>query len=104
MDFAERILTLFGIRQYFQFVNGGDIGTKKEQQLRGLLADGVIDARSTMIGDRAVDILSAHANGLRSVAVLWGHGTKAELEAVHPGLVLEAPEQLLGLEMCSKAP
>jgi phosphoglycolate phosphatase len=97
VDFAERILVLFGIREYFQFVNGGDIGTKKERQLRGLLSDGVIDSRSTMIGDRAVDIRAAHANGLRSVAVLWGHGTRAELEAVHPDLFLEAPEQLLGL-------
>jgi phosphoglycolate phosphatase len=98
MDVAEKILTLFGIREYFQFVNGGDIGAKKERQLRGLLSDGVIDPRSTMIGDRAVDILAAHANGLRSVAVLWGHGTRAELEAVHPSLLLEAPEQLLGLD------
>ena len=97
VDFADRILALFGIREYFQFVNGGDIGIKKERQLRGLLSDGVIAPRSTMIGDRAVDVLAAHANGLRSVAVLWGHGTRAELEAVHPGRLLEAPEQLLGL-------
>jgi phosphoglycolate phosphatase len=98
VDFAERILALFGIREYFQFVNGGDIGTKKERQLRGLLSDGVVDPRSTMIGDRAVDILAAHANGLRSVAVLWGHGSRAELEAVHPSLLLQSPEQLVGLE------
>src|SRR5262245_23224001 len=49
LDFAERILTLFGIRAHFQFVNGGDVGTKKERQLCGLLTDGMIDARSTMI-------------------------------------------------------
>ena len=105
MDFAEGILALFGIREYFEFVNGGDIGINKERQLRGLLSNGVIDPRSTMIGDRAVDILAAHANGLRSVAVLWGHGTRAELEAVHPSLLVEAPEQLLGLihtEMISR--
>jgi phosphoglycolate phosphatase len=98
MDVAEKILALFGIREHCQFVNGVDIGTKKERQLSGLLSDGVIDPRSTMIGDRAVDILAAHANGLRSVAVLCGHGTRAELEAVHPSLLLEAPEQLLRLE------
>ena len=97
-DFAERILALFGIREHFQFVNGGDIGTRKERQLRGLLSDGVVAAGSTMIGDRAVDILAAHANALRSVAVLWGHGSRAELEAVHPGLLLQSPEQLVGLE------
>src|SRR4051812_14708674 len=97
-DFAEKILALFGIREHFQFVNGGDIGTRKEGQLRGLLSDGVVDARSTMIGDRAVDILAAHANALRSVAVLWGHGSRAELEAVHPSLLIQSPEQLVGLE------
>jgi phosphoglycolate phosphatase len=98
VDFAERVLALFGIREYLQFVNGGDIGTKKERQLRGLLSDGVVDPRSTMIGDRAVDILAAHANGLRSVAVLWGHGSRAELEAVHPSLLRQSTEQLVGLE------
>uniref|UniRef100_UPI003990D882 HAD hydrolase-like protein n=1 Tax=Iodobacter sp. CM08 TaxID=3085902 RepID=UPI003990D882 len=28
-DFTERILSLFNLRHYFSFVNGGDIGIQK---------------------------------------------------------------------------
>jgi phosphoglycolate phosphatase len=97
-DLAGQVLALFGIREHFQFVNGGDVGTRKERQLSALLSNGIIGPRSTMIGDRAVDVFAAHANDLRSVAVLWGHGSRAELEAARPGLLLESPEQLVELE------
>src|SRR6266480_3089598 len=96
-DFAERILHLFGIRQYFHFVNGGDIGVQKQQQLASLLSERVISASSTMIGDRAVDIHAAKANGLRAVGVLWGHGSLTELRDASPGALLESPHELLQL-------
>jgi phosphoglycolate phosphatase len=96
-DFAGQILSLFGIREHFRFVSGGEVGITKEAQLKALLADGTIDARSLMIGDRAVDVQAAHANGLRSVAVLWGHGSRTELAAAGPSLLLESPEQLVEL-------
>jgi phosphoglycolate phosphatase len=54
----------------------------------------MIDGGATMIGDRAVDILAAKANGLRSVGVLWGHGGLAELRAADPDLLLESPAEL----------
>ena len=87
-DFAGKILELFAIRARFRFVSGGDVGTTKEAQLKTLLTDGRIAARSLMIGDRAVDVHAAHANGLRAVAVLWGHGSRAELEAAGPSMLL----------------
>ena len=48
-DFAERILDLFEIRRYFAFVQGGDIGVTKRDQLGQLLADGMLTPASTMI-------------------------------------------------------
>jgi phosphoglycolate phosphatase len=93
-DFAERILKLFHIHDYFRFVDGGDVGLRKEQQLASLRSKGAIDSTSLLIGDRAVDVYAAQANGLRSVAVLWGHGTHRELEAAHPDLILESPKEL----------
>jgi|KBSMisStandDraft_5_1062788.scaffolds.fasta_scaffold545736_2 phosphoglycolate phosphatase len=93
-DFAERILDHFGIRRYFAFVSGGDIGVRKAGQLAALLRDGLIDRGATMIGDRAVDILAAKANGLRSVGVLWGHGGSAELRSADPDVLLESPADL----------
>lgn len=96
-DFAERILALFHLRQYFEFVSGGDVGVRKEDQLRVLLQQGTITARSAMIGDRAADIVAAKATGLRSVGVLWGHGSLQELQQAAPDLLLETPDALKGL-------
>ena len=96
-DFADSILRLFGIRQYFRFISGGDIGVRKSDQLASLLSEGVITTSSTMIGDRAVDILAAKANDLNSVAVLWGHGSLAELRGVAPDAILEFPHELIRL-------
>ena len=96
-DFADSILRLFGIRQYFRFVSGGDIGVRKSDQLASLLTKGVIATSSIMIGDRAVDILAAKANDLKSVAVLWGHGSLAELRGASPDALLEFPHELMGL-------
>ena len=78
-DFAEKILAMFGVLSHFRFVDGGDIGIKKREQLASLLQSTAIDHAAVMIGDREVDISSAKANGLRSVGVLWGFGSQAEL-------------------------
>ncbi|MDD1701740.1 MAG: HAD hydrolase-like protein [Methanoregula sp.] len=97
-DFAEKILGMFHLREYFSFVSGGDIGIVKEDQLRGLLQDTTIDRRTAiMIGDRAVDILAARANGLASVGVLWGYGSKKELQEAAPEKILETPEHIKDL-------
>ena len=45
-DFAERILELFQIRDHFLFVDGGDVGIRKEQQLASLLSKGTISSHS----------------------------------------------------------
>jgi len=78
-DFADKILGMFGLRDCFLFVSGGDIGIRKAEQLGGLLAACAIDRAAVMIGDRAVDILAARANGLASVGVLWGYGSRTEI-------------------------
>lgn len=97
VDFAERILELFGIRQHFEFLSGGEIGVAKQDQLASLRASETIAAASIMIGDRAVDIEAARANGMRSAGVLWGHGSEQELAAANPDLLLAFPQQLLEL-------
>ena len=103
-DFAESILELFGLSDYFRFVSGGDVGIRKSDQLAGLLNQGVIDSGSTMIGDRSIDILAARDNGLKSVAVLWGHGSREELESALPDAFLELPDDLLGLANVGGSP
>ena len=96
-DFAEKILEMFGLRDCFRFVSGGDVGVLKADQLAGLLHDGMIDRTAVMIGDRAVDILAAKANGLASAGVLWGYGSRSELLEAGPEMILETPGQLVDL-------
>lgn len=96
-DFAEQILEMFGLRSQFQFVNGGEIGTRKSQQIEDLLAQGHVSRKTVMVGDRAVDMVAAHHNGLQAAAVLWGYGTKAELASECPRYAFRSPVELLEL-------
>jgi phosphoglycolate phosphatase len=93
-DFAEAILRNFGLRELFAFVSGGDIGVHKWQQLQALREAGAVDAQSVMVGDRDVDITSAHRNGLHACGVLWGFGSREELQAAAPRHLAEAPADL----------
>ena len=93
--YSERILAMFGVRDYFSFVDGGDIGVKKSQQLGGLLDRRVIDRNAVMIGDRGVDIEAARANGLRSIGVLWGFGTPEEIASANSTCVAGTVDDLV---------
>ena len=93
-DMAKKILQIFDLDQLFEFVSGGGIGIEKHQQLKQLLHDGTISRNSLMIGDRFVDIRAARRNQLRSAAVLWGYGSRTELESEQPNYLLERPPQI----------
>jgi phosphoglycolate phosphatase len=96
-DFAEKILEMFGLRAYFNFVSGGEIGTHKWQQIQALLEQRVVTESTVMVGDRSVDITAAHRNGLDAAGVLWGHGSRQELEAEQPRYLFSTPAELLVL-------
>ena len=97
VDFAEAILRHFGLRELFAFVSGGEIGVHKWQQLQALREAGAVDGDAVMVGDRAVDITSAHRNGLHACGVLWGFGSLDELRAEHPRHLIARPQELAGL-------
>ena len=93
VDFAEQILELFNLRQYFRFVDGGEIGVHKWQQIEALRSGGKVTGASVMIGDRAVDLVAAHRNSLKSAGVLWGYGSYAELSGERPHYLFKSPEE-----------
>ncbi|TKF24935.1 HAD family hydrolase [Vibrio genomosp. F6] len=93
-DFAERILALFGLGHFFEFVSGGDVGITKISQLSDLLSTGKIGSGSIMVGDRNADLIGAHKNGLQSVGVLWGYGDYQELSSESPSMILGSPSEL----------
>lgn len=93
-NFAEKILTMFGIRSYFHFVSGGDIGIKKWQQIESLIQQGAVSRKTVMIGDRSVDLTAAHRNNLQAAGVLWGYGSRTELESEEPRYLFHSPQGL----------
>jgi phosphoglycolate phosphatase len=97
VDFAERILELFGLQHFFAFVDGGDVGIEKWQQLQALIEKTVINQNSLMIGDRDVDLAAAHRNQIHAAGVLWGYGSLDEIEEHKPAYIFSNPGDIAAL-------
>ncbi len=102
-DFALRILQRFGLDGYFAFVDGGDVGIQKWQQIQALRQEGTVSDKTLMIGDRDVDLEAASRNGLVGGAVLWGFGSREELRGGRPDYWFDAPREWLTLRMSAEA-
>ena len=76
---------------------GGALDHKPELIADILTREGVAASEAVMVGDRRYDITGAHANGMRAIGVLWGYGSRAELEQAGADALAETPEALLGL-------
>ena len=96
-DFAEKILDMFALRQYFRFVSGGEAGLQKWQQMQVLVAQGQVTTSAVMVGDRAFDMIAAHRNGLHAAGVLWGHGSREELQGENPQYLFANTAELVSL-------
>lgn len=48
-----------------------------------------------MTGDRYINIEAGHKNGLIAAGVLWGYGSRTELEAEAPQYLFEAVSELV---------
>jgi phosphoglycolate phosphatase len=96
--YAERIVAYFGLATHLAGVYGADLaGTldDKAALVARLLDRERLDARlCTMIGDREHDVRAAHANGVRAVGVLWGYGSREELEDAGADAIARTPDEL----------
>lgn len=81
--YSVRILEKFGLIKYFNKVYGSSLdGThvEKAQLISHLLSEeGLSPDECVMVGDRKYDIEGAKENGIVSVGVLYGYGSKQEL-------------------------
>ena len=96
--FADRIVRRLGLERYFAGVYGPDLSGRlddKAHLLAHLLAsENVSPERAVMIGDRAGDVVSARANRVRSIGVLWGYGSESELKNADADVLCGAPAEL----------
>lgn len=97
---ATRVLTQFGLIQYFQHVQGTDGFPSKpapDVLLRAMAAIGVEPQDCLMVGDSVPDIIAARAAGVQVCVVGYGYGDPAELKALEPDYFIEEFGQLLSL-------
>jgi phosphoglycolate phosphatase len=96
--YAQRIVTHFGLGGWLATVYGPELDGRfdhKSELLAEILAVENLDADGcVMIGDREQDVLAARANGVESVGVLWGYGTREELVGAGAGSLISHPSQL----------
>ncbi len=100
--FAKEIMRHFGLDKYFDFVAGSNFdGTrtaKAEVIEYALESAGVTDKSACiMVGDREHDIIGANKTGLDSIGVLYGYGSRNELESAGATFIAETVENLTKL-------
>lgn len=96
--FAEQILGHTGLAPRFAAVHGSEPGgalDHKPELIAHILARHDVDPDAcVMVGDRRHDIAGAQANGVRALGVLWGYGSREELEAAGADALVAAPPDL----------
>jgi phosphoglycolate phosphatase len=96
--FASRILNHLKFAAYFDGVYGsvpsGELDHKPELLAYILTQQGLSRSHTVMVGDRMHDIAGARAVGMRSLGVLWGYGTREELETAGADQLVNSPAEL----------
>ena len=93
--YAEKIVAHFGLAGFLSGIYGTPLDGSlddKADLLTYLLAHEELDGRHClMIGDRRHDMRAAQRNGVRTMGVLWGYGSRSELEEAGAEKLLAAP-------------
>lgn len=97
--FARQILDHFAISRYFTYIAGSNMdGTRarKDEVIAYALEAGSIPDLSSavMVGDREYDIAGAKRAGIDSIGVLFGYGSRQELEEAGADYIAKLPEDI----------
>lgn len=98
--FAKRILEHFDLMQYFTFVSGSELGGARVEKADVIrFALDALEIKDTsqvlMVGDRCFDVEGANACGVETVGVLYGYGSREELQGAKA--IAATVEQLKGI-------
>jgi phosphoglycolate phosphatase len=82
--FAEKIIDHFDLAPFFKSVHGAEMdGTRadKTSLIAYIMAqEGLECVDTVMVGDTAYDMVGAKKNGIYGLGVLWGYGSRRDLE------------------------
>lgn len=96
---ATAVLELFGLRPYFEHVQGTDgFPCKPAPDVihRSLEALQVRPQDCLFVGDSGPDMEAGRRAGVKTCAVRWGYGDPAELAKWEPDYWIDHPAELLG--------
>lgn len=99
-EFAEKILDTFDLTQFFDYIAGATFDASRSTKAAviryALEQAGITDVSTTvMVGDREHDVLGARENGLGCIGVLFGYGSREELERAGARHLAEKPLDIL---------
>lgn len=90
---SRQVLTVCGIEDLFTLIMGNDSvqRLKPDPEMLSLTLEqlGYTADESIMVGDSVHDIHMGKAAGIRTCAVTYGAGSRAELEALEPEFVID---------------
>ena len=96
-EYAVQIMERFGLAKYFAKICGATMDetrTDKAEVITYAL-EGLDGTKAVMVGDREHDVLGARKNGLDAVGVLYGYGSREELEAAGAAYIAAVPSEIL---------
>ena len=98
-EFAKRILAHFGLDKYFDFVAGATMDSSRVNKgdviAYALKKSCCSSENAVMIGDKMHDILGAKENSLASIGVLFGYGSREELENAGADYIAETVNDII---------
>lgn len=97
--YAEKILDLFDLTRYFDFIGAADlVGTRDEKwEVIEYVLEQFPDVpreRVVIVGDRRFDCEGARRTGISALGVLYGCGSREELEAAGFDMLCERVEDI----------
>ena len=96
--YAKQIAEHFGFDKYFYFIGGACMDRRRTDKHD--VIEYVIDSckvcreNTVMIGDRRHDMIGASKAGIRSIGVLYGYGSREELERAGADMIAVTPDDI----------
>jgi phosphoglycolate phosphatase len=98
--YAEPVLRHFSLHHYFDAVVGSELDLSNADKATLVAAamtrtvPPAVENRCVVVGDREHDIIGASANGIASIGVTYGAGSREELEAANATHVVDTLSEL----------
>lgn len=97
--FAKRILQHFNLAENFVAIHGSELSGERSDKgdlIRHILVTENLKAEDCiMIGDRKHDVQGAAKSDIPCIGVLWGYGSRLELETAGAAHVVATPDDLV---------